>query len=1122
MSIPLPPTSCPSCHEPAETDDRFCAFCGAIVVPAPIAGSRAAPSRPPQSTPATSGPQATKEELAWAAIQARLTKATIGRYEILDLLGSGGMAAVFLAHHISLNRKVAIKVLAPGLLQASGMVDRFLSEARTIAQFRSAHIVTVFEVEQFDDLYYFVMEYVRGAALDQILQSSGPLPLDLIRGILFEVAAGLTYAHRRGVVHRDIKPSNIMIDEDGRSVVMDFGIAKSAESENLLLTVGTIGTPAYMSPEQCNGQPLTGASDQYSLGVVAYEMLVGAPPFQGRSYAVQAAHVSQDPPPIEQKRDDCPADLAAAVMRMLAKKSEARWPTLAEAIAALGCRPIDDSDPVRQRLSQVAGRINGQLSSGFAATPRSASGSVSVARVSIAGTGESLTSGDTAQLTAQVLGPGGEILDRRAVLWSSTRTEIMSVNASGLITAHLAGTSRITARCEGKEASVEVQVAEPSVGQVEFLAPLEPLREGQTIDLTVVVRDRKGKILTDRSIAFVSSDVAIARVSRSGQLTAGRSGRAKVSAMCSGVSGSCEVTVLRTPIALIDILGPGRPLATAESFQLSVRVADAAGKLLEDRSLAWASSRPNIVAVSAEGRLTALAPGGATIQASGEGTVAEVSVEVAEPRVSRVEIIAPATRITAGDRTKLLARVERADGRPAGDRQIRWFASDDAVATIDSDGTVTARSPGSVRIVAECDGVRGEVVLAVAPDEVVPVPLAQSGPDGSSHRSRLPLVVGGGAAIALVLAFLVFSGVFEPETVQEKGQVGSSTGTSATSSKDGTTERSPTPPAPPPSPGGTDPTLARIEIISPVNAVPLFLGDSVQLRAQGVDQAGRRASPPALRWSVSPEDVAVQRNGYLIGRRAGQARVVATGPGSLVSDTRRVTVSVPPLDSLVIVGVPESLLINTTVPLHTRARDRRARPLPDPVITWTTSNPAVAVISAAGVVEGRGPGTASVVAEAEGQRTEALIRVVRPTSATGATGSTEGGGSVEGEGLAPSAEALLAEVEKFVGQLRAKDVAAVTSVYKVETRSDRQNLDALVSLMKTTDYSLRVPGDAVVLGVPRGGGSTATWSYRIHLFWKTSFGSSRDEQVTFQGVFSQTSRGWHLTEVRIEGKPKIG
>src|SRR5437764_2740275 len=213
-----------------------------------------------------------------------LRKATLGEYEVLAELGRGGMATVYLAHDLAVDRKVAIKVLAPALLHmGEGMVERFKREARTAAALSHPHIIPIYAVKESERILYFVMKYVQGRPLDAIIQEVGPLPIQMVQTILAHVGDALGYAHRHGVIHRDVKSANIMLDEDGWAVVTDFGIAKVVQAEGLTMTGVTVGTPTYMSPEQCATREVTGPSHQYSLGVVAYERLAGRVPFHGDS-----------------------------------------------------------------------------------------------------------------------------------------------------------------------------------------------------------------------------------------------------------------------------------------------------------------------------------------------------------------------------------------------------------------------------------------------------------------------------------------------------------------------------------------------------------------------------------------------------------------------------------------------------------------------------------------------------------------------------------------------------------------------------------------------------------------------------------------------------------------------
>jgi serine/threonine-protein kinase len=196
---------------------------------------------------------------------------------------------------------------------------------------------------------------VQGRPLDAVIHDVGRLPILMVQAILAQVADALAYAHRHGVVHRDIKSANIMLDDEGWAVVTDFGIAKVEEAQGLTMTGVTVGTPAYMSPEQCATCEVTGSSDQYSLGVVAYEMLTGHLPFTSNSsMSVMYAHFNATARPVTELRPDCPPNLAAAVMQMLAKEPEDRWPTMDDVVAVCGRPSLRRDDPVRSEMITLA------------------------------------------------------------------------------------------------------------------------------------------------------------------------------------------------------------------------------------------------------------------------------------------------------------------------------------------------------------------------------------------------------------------------------------------------------------------------------------------------------------------------------------------------------------------------------------------------------------------------------------------------------------------------------------------------------------------------------------------------------------------------------------------------
>src|SRR6059036_4016149 len=266
------------------------------------------------------------------------------------------MATVYLAHDLALDRKVAIKVLAPALLlMGEGMVERFKREARTAAALSHPHIIPIYAVRDSEQVLYFVMKHVQGRSLDQVVRDVGPLPIAMIQAIVAQVSDALGYAHRHGVIHRDVKSANIMLDEEGWAVVTDFGIAKVLQAEGLTMTGVTVGTPTYMSPEQIGTHEVTGASDQYSLGVVAYEMLTAKLPFHGESImSVMYAHFNEPARPVTELRPDCPPNLAAAVMRMLEKDPARRWPSMDDLVAVCGRPSLRHDDPVRGEMITLA------------------------------------------------------------------------------------------------------------------------------------------------------------------------------------------------------------------------------------------------------------------------------------------------------------------------------------------------------------------------------------------------------------------------------------------------------------------------------------------------------------------------------------------------------------------------------------------------------------------------------------------------------------------------------------------------------------------------------------------------------------------------------------------------
>jgi len=262
-------------------------------------------------------------------------------YEVDSEIGRGGMGIVYCAQDKRLKRNVAIKLLPPELAFRTDIRSRFLREAETAAQLSHPNIVPIYNVEERENLVFFIMAFIAGDNLATRLQKEGVMEAGEVRKILREVADALAYAHKRNVVHRDIKPDNILLDADtGRAMVTDFGIARALTDtgdSRLTATGMAIGTPAYMSPEQSAGESdIDGRSDLYSLGVVGYQIACGDLPFNApNTPSMLVKHLSEMPPPLEHRQPDLPADLARAIMVMLEKDPNDRFPDAQSVVVAL-------------------------------------------------------------------------------------------------------------------------------------------------------------------------------------------------------------------------------------------------------------------------------------------------------------------------------------------------------------------------------------------------------------------------------------------------------------------------------------------------------------------------------------------------------------------------------------------------------------------------------------------------------------------------------------------------------------------------------------------------------------------------------------------------------------------
>ncbi len=339
---------CAQCGTVVSANSRFCVNCGSqITDPAAASAGTLALTQAGEAQLLTS-----------------VRRALAADYEVECEIGRGGMAVVFKARDTELDRPVALKVLPPELAPVATVADRFKREARLAAALDHPNVIPVYRVGQSGGVLYMAMKFIDGCALDTLVHRNGALPLPVVLTVLRASARAVAFAHDHGIIHRDLKPANILIDRDGRVVVSDFGIARAVEASTLTATGAMIGTPHFMSPEQCAGKGVGPQSDQYSLGIVAFVLLTGDVPFDGDSLPEILQHHWFTPPPdASLMRPDSPAALTATVLRLLAKDPAQRFVSTHDLVRALDAIPFGEAErsegeaALRSMVAAAAGPV---------------------------------------------------------------------------------------------------------------------------------------------------------------------------------------------------------------------------------------------------------------------------------------------------------------------------------------------------------------------------------------------------------------------------------------------------------------------------------------------------------------------------------------------------------------------------------------------------------------------------------------------------------------------------------------------------------------------------------------------------------------------------------------------
>lgn len=840
----------------------------------------------------------------WSRWIERLRAATGGRFTIIRELGRGGFAAVFLAQQLQPNRRVAIKLLLPTHLDSQWALEHFRGESQKIAEWRHQAVVTIYEVHEVDELFFFVMSYVEGGSLHDLIQEIGPLPIGVARSVLAQIGSALQYAHRQGVTHRDVKPQNVLIDTDGGAVVTDFGISKQVGSASHTVTGMIFGSPPYMAPEQCATGKTSAASDQYALGIVAFEMLTGRPPFSGAPMQVLISHMQDPVPALRTLRPDCPPELEAAVARMLSKEPEQRFASVAEAIHAAGAAELPDFHPDRRAFADAARRTSERAHT---------------AVLEILSIPPSIEVGDRISIEAQAKTIAGEPLVDTPIEWSVDNEHVARLDTNGgTLTALKAGEMTLVAKTRGTQQQIRVTVVPPKVAQVEVNGPSEPVRVGTQTMLLATARSKNG-VQIPASARWSTSDESLATVAADGTLRTLKPGRAKISAQVEEVVTEFWLEVIPPTVSEVRITGSNAALTIGDKRQLTAVVLDTTDQVLSDHPVQWAASDRRIATVSPTGLVVAIGAGTITISARAGVHGSELTFAVQEPRAAHVELQKPVGMVHVGDRARLRAIVRDERGN-AVDRPVTWVSSNAAIARVEPDGTVMTVAPGNVGITATIDGVTAVLSLNVTGQPVqhaTPVPAAPAripaasplpsttsetrgfvrpGPLQKSRGTRLA-----GAAVAMLL--LAGTGYY-----MLNGGTAGDTPTQAAAATTNTPPESPPASVPPPAtPAATQSTPAptgstgsdrpraalTLRIAAPATSVAI--GDSIRLDAIASDGT----TPDEIRWSsANSRRAAVTASGLVRGVSEGLAIIVARA-GPMVDSIRlnvrpRAIVTAPP------------------------------------------------------------------------------------------------------------------------------------------------------------------------------------------------------------------------------------
>ena len=582
---------------------------------------------------------------------------------------------------------------------------------------------------------------------------------------------------------------------------------------------------------------------------------------------------------------------------------------------------------------------------------------VPVASIDLAPDVSNVVVGQTTQLTADVRDASGAPLTGRVLVWSTDAAHVATVTSQGVVTAVGAGSATITASIDDKRASASINVTPRPVSAVILSPGQVTIFPGQTLQLSAIVTDDRGQVLSGKPVTYSSSNAQVASVSSAGLVTGISAGGVTITATSEGATGTASVTVAREPVAVVEVSPSTASIAVGQPVQLTAIARGAAGQVLSltGRTVSWATGSPSIATISASGIATGVSPGTTTIIATVDGRQGSATVSVLAVPVASVVVNPPSTSVTVGQSTTLTATALDANGIPLAGRVVGWSSSDNAIASVSSNGTVTGVAVGNAVITATVDGQTGTATVAVGAVPVASVVVSPTQPTLTVGQTvQLSATARDAAGQPLPGRVATWStSAASVATVSSSGLVTGVTAGSATitATIDGQT-------------GSATVTVNAVAqgVVTSVTVSPssatVNVAWSTTLSATARDGNGNPVQGAQITWSSSDPAVATVSNGVVTGVAPGSVTITATSGSA--TGTASITVQLAPVDRIVVAPSNPSVKPGQTVQLAATLYDQQDNVLTGRTVTWASSDATRASVDATGLVTAINKGNVTI------------------------------------------------------------------------------------------------------------------------------------------------------------------